>query len=131
MRHEFQLPAADEAFLNSLGRPWEAIVDAGVRWVLIHQRVVPTGYTVASVSEAHRIDTGYPDTQIDMVYFLPPLHRSDGRAIGAQSTQQIGRDTWQRWSRHREPGFPWRPGVDDLSSHLLLVDHWLEREFNK
>ena len=129
MRRDFHLPAADEAFLNTLGRAWETTLDCGIRWVLIHGRLVPAGYTVSSVSEAHRIDVGYPDTQLDMVYFSPALHRLDGRPIGAQSTQQICGQTWQRWSRHREAGYPWRPGVDDLASHLMLVDHWLEREF--
>lgn len=105
MRRQFQLPAADETFLNALDRPWETVLDGSVRWVLIHDRVVPAGYTVTSVSEAHRIDIGYPDTQLDMIYFSPHLQRSDGKAIGALSTQQIDGATWQRWSRHREPGF--------------------------
>lgn len=131
MRREFQLPATDESFLKTLGRSWETVVDGSVRWLLIHDRVVPVGYTVTTVSEAYRIETGYPDTQLDMVYFLPGLQRSDGRAIGALSTQEISGATWQRWSRHREPGFPWRPGIDDLSAHLLLVDHWLEREVTR
>jgi hypothetical protein len=131
MRREFQLPTANETFLNALGRRWETVVDGSVRWVLIHDRVVPAGYTVTTVSEAYRIDTGYPDTQLDMVYFLPALVRSDGKAISALSTQQICGVTWQRWSRHRESGFPWRPGIDDISSHLLLVDHWIERELTR
>ena len=91
-----------------------------------HQALFDTLY--AGTAIAYRIETGYPDTQLDMVYFLPALQRSDGRGIGALSTQGISGASWQRWSRHREPGFPWRPGVDDLSAHLLLVDHWLERE---
>lgn len=128
MRREFQLPAADESFLNKLGRTWETVVDGSVRWLLVHGRVVPPGYTVTTVSEAYRIEIGYPDTQLDMVYFLPALQKGNGGTIGALSTQQICGATWQRWSRHRDPGFPWRPGIDDLSAHLLLVDHWLERE---
>lgn len=128
MRREFNLPSFDEAFLNTLGRPWETVIDGGTRWVLIHDRVPPAGYTVQKVSEAHRIDAGYPDTQLDMVYFSPALQRKDGRSIGALSNQLIGGAAWQRWSRHREASHPWRAGIDDLSSHMLLVDHWLERE---
>ena len=41
-----------------------------------------------------------------------------------------GKD-FQQWSRHRTTESPWRPGEDDLSSHLVLVDDWLEREFKK
>lgn len=131
MRRQFNLPASDEAFLNALGRPWETVIDGNTRWVLIHDRVLPGGYTAQRVSEAHRIDAGYPDTQLDMVYFLPALQLANGRAIGALAAQMISGESWQRWSRHRESAHPWRPGVDDLSSHMLLVDHWLEREVAK
>src|SRR5580658_7455089 len=99
MRRDFQLPANDEAFLNTLGRAWETTLDRGVRWVLIHGRVLPAGYNVSTVSEAHRIDAGYPDTQLDMVYFFPALQRYDGRTIGALSTQPMAGQIWQRWSR--------------------------------
>jgi hypothetical protein len=131
MRLQFRLPEADEVFLKSLGRPWETLNDSGIRWLLVHERVLPSGYTISTTSEAHRIDAGYPDTQLDMVYFFPALTRSDGKPIGALSAQQIDGKTWQRWSRHRRPEHPWRPGEDDISTHLLLVDHWLEREFAK
>jgi|SRR5579883_629584 len=127
MRRDFNLPSSDEAFLNSLGRPWETVND-GARWVLVHDRVPPRGYTEQKVSEAYRVDAGYPDTQLDMVYFSPALQRADGRSIGALSNQLISGVSWQRWSRHREASHPWRPGIDDLSSHMLLVDYWLERE---
>lgn len=128
MRRDFKLPSSDEAFLNTLGRLWETVIDGGTRWVLVHDRVPPAGYTVQKVSEALRIDAGYPDTQLDMVYFSPALQRVDGRPIGALSNQMISGCPWQRWSRHRESSHPWRPGIDDLSSHMFLVDYWLERE---
>jgi hypothetical protein len=131
MRRGFRLPESDETFLNALGRPWETIGNGGGRWLLIHERRVPTGYNVGTASEAYRIDVGYPDTQIDMVYFLPHLSRVDGCAIGALSVEQIDGQQWQRWSRHRTPEYPWRPGEDDISTHLVLVDHWLEREFRR
>jgi Prokaryotic E2 family E len=128
MRRQFRLPENDEEFLNILGRPWESIVEAGVRWLLIRDRVLPSGFNVPLVEEAHRVDTGYPDTQLDMVYFFPALARASGAAITAISVQQLDGRAFQRWSRHRQPEYPWRPGQDDLSAHLLLVDHWIERE---
>jgi hypothetical protein len=66
--------------------------------------------------------------QLDMVYFSPALQRLDGKPIGALSNQTITGSSWQRWSRHRASNHPWRPGIDDLASRMLLVDHWLERE---
>ncbi len=128
MRRDFRLPESDEGFLDATGRPWETTLDNGSRWLVIHERQVPNGYNIGTVSEAYRIDVGYPDTQIDMVYFLPHLSRADGRAIGALSIEQICGQSWQRWSRHRTVQHPWRQGEDDISTHYLLVEHWLERE---
>lgn len=128
MRRDFNLPSSDEAFLNALGRPWETVTDGGTRWVLIHHRVPPAGYSIQKVSEAYRIEVGYPETQLDMVYFSPALQLADGRSIGALANQMISGGSWQRWSRHREASHPWRPGIDDLSTHMFLVDYWLERE---
>ncbi len=83
------------------------------------------------VMVALRIETGYPDTQLDMVYFYPHLARCDRQPIGALASQTLDGKDWQRWSRHRTGQNPWRPGEDDLASHLALVEHWLEREFLK
>jgi hypothetical protein len=129
MRRQFSLPEADETFLNSLGLLWEAIIENSVRWLLLHEYPVPSGYNHDSVMLAIRIETGYPEAQLDMVYFYPPLARLDHVAIGALSTQSLDGKTFQRWSRHRTGVNPWRPGEDDLSTHLALVNDWLEREF--
>jgi hypothetical protein len=66
-----------------------------------------------------------------MVYVLPHLARKDGVGINNLSGQSIDGTDWQRWSRHRTGANPWRPGVDDLSTHLFLVDDWFAREFLK
>jgi hypothetical protein len=129
MRRQFSLPEADETFLESLGLLWEAIIENGVRWVFLHGYPVPPGYNHDRVVVAIRVETGYPEAQLDMVYFYPPLARLDGVAIGALSTQPLDGKSFQRWSRHRTGVNPWRPGEDDLSTHLSLVEDWLEREF--
>ena len=92
---------------------------------------VPDGYNVDTSSLALLIPPNYSDSQIDMVYFRQNLARRDGRAIGALSTQPLAGATWQRWSRHRTGLNPWRIGVDDIASHLSLVEDWLSREFAK
>jgi hypothetical protein len=130
-RRQFQLPEADVNHLNARGLRWETLASGGSRWLLVHDFPVPNGYNVTGVTAAVSISPGYPDAQLDMVYFHPPLARCDGRAIGALSSQVIDGKNFQRWSRHRTPANPWRPGEDDLSSHLALVEHWLEREFTK
>ena len=131
MRRQFQLPQGDEAHLESLGRPWETIIEGGARWLLSHGWPLPAGYNHPSVSIAVRIEPGYPDTQLDMVYVFPHLVRKDGMGINNLSNQSIDGKNYQRWSRHRTGENPWRPGIDDLSTHLVLVEDWFAREFFK
>ena len=131
IRQDFPLPEADVSYLNDLSLPWETVLDGQTRWLKIHDWALPAGYDSPTVSVALLIPSGYSDSQIDMVYFNPALSRLDGKAIGALSSQIIAGETWQRWSRHRSAINPWRPGEDDISSHLALVDDWLRREFEK
>lgn len=128
---EFRLPAADEQYLASLNLPWETRLHANNRWLLLHDWRLPTGYTQGTVTLALRIPANYADCQIDMVYFRVPINRLDGRSIGALTLQPVCGEMWQQWSRHRTQQNPWRPGIDDLASHLALVDDWLRREFEK
>jgi hypothetical protein len=129
MRREIELPTRDTNYLNATERPWETLGAKGRGWVLMHDFPVPPGYTVKEVIAAVQIPAGYDDTQIDMVYFYPPLVRTDGKAIGALTQQTIDQKVFQRWSRHRTSSNPWRPGVDYVGTHMELVDDWLEREF--
>ncbi len=130
-RQDFRMPVADEGYLNGLGLPWETLRDGATRWLIIHDWKLPTGYNHQQTSLALLIPDNYSDSQIDMVYFNPHLARKDGRSIGAVSTQNIAGTAWQRWSRHRTTANPWRAGIDDVASHLALVDEWLQREFSK
>lgn len=125
----FALPDADQQYLDNLGLSWESIKDGGAQWLIIHRWQTPEGYNHRQVDMALLIPPLYPDAQIDMVYFNPPLARMDGRIIRQLSNQGIQGKSWQRWSRHRTQQNPWRPGVDDIASHLALVDDWLRREF--
>lgn len=131
MKKEFQLPEEDMIFLNGLNLPWEAVNDQGMQWVIVHDYPVVFGYNYKDVSVAIKIETGYPRTPLDMAYFFPALQRLDGKAINAICNQQIDGKQFQRWSRHRTGENPWREGVDDLSTHLALVDFWFEQEFIK
>lgn len=131
MRRDFALPEQDADFLDSCGHSWETIQDRNGLWVIIHGYPVPSGYNVDNVKVALKIDAGYPTSQLDMAYFKPDLSRLDNKPIGALAPQQIESDTWQRWSRHRTGENPWRPGLDDISTHMQLVNYWMERELKK
>ena len=51
--------------------------------------------------------------------------------FGALSPMTIMGQEFQRWSRHRTGQNPWRPGIDNLHTHLSLVEEWLLREVNR
>jgi Prokaryotic E2 family E/Multiubiquitin len=125
----FSLPADDVEFLDNNSLLWEAIVQQS-HWLLIKDHPVPEGYNVSTVDIVLLIPPSYPAGEIDMAYFYPPLQKKSGRTIGAISYQIIDGKNFQRWSRHRKPG-EWRPGLDDISTHLLLVNNWLVNDLKK
>lgn len=130
-RRQFVLLATDSAYLNSLGLRWEALTDGGVQAVVIYGFPIPAGYNVATADVHVRFNSGYPDTQLDMAYFSPALSRADGRGINNLSMTAFDGRQWQQWSRHRTAASAWRPGLDDLSTHMALADDWLSSELGK
>jgi hypothetical protein len=131
LRRNFELGAEDEAFLNQYERPWETIID-GSPWVLINDFPTPKGYNHDKVIVAIRIETGYPHAELNMVYFYPALIRLDAQPIGCTEAQQaLDGKSFQRWSRHRTAENPWKAGIDNLGTHVFLIEDWLEREFEK
>jgi hypothetical protein len=131
LRRQFDLLPDDRQVLDEFGLPWETIVD-GSQWVLVHEFPTHGGYNHPAVTAAVRLEAGYPNAELQMVYFLPALARKDGRPIGAANAmQQLDGKQYQRWSRHRTPQNPWVIGRDNLGSHILLIEDWLAREFVK
>lgn len=128
MRRQFELPEGDLEYLGASGLKWETIVEGKQRWLLIHERPTHEAYNPAIATTALHIVPGYPDSPLDMVWFNPGLAIKTGKQIRALSNQDIDGRSFQRWSRHRTSENAWRPGVDDVASHLFLVDHWLARE---
>lgn len=131
LRRQFDLLPDDEKFLNEYGLPWETLVD-GSRWVLIHEFPTDDGYNHPKASIAIRLETGYPQTALDMVYVYPALTRKDGKKIGAtDGKQKLDGKVFQRWSRHRTKQNPWAPDRDNLGTHVILIEDWFAREFGK
>ena len=128
LRREFDLSEEDEEYLDARGLPWETIIQCNSRWVLIHRFPVPAGYTSKVVTVALSITSGYPTAQLDMVYVHPALALVNGAAIRALTSIQLDGKVYQRWSRHRTPLNPWRPGLDNIATHVSLVEEWFTRE---
>ena len=130
-RRQFHLPAEDLEWLENIPSEFELVAENGVLRVVLYGYPIPPGYQQHEADLNVRIEPGYPDTQIDMVYVHPPLERADGRPIIAITNDAFDGKRWQRWSRHRTPANPWRPGVDNLATHFGLVEHWFLRELDK
>lgn len=132
LRRDFDLLPEDAQFLDDYGLPWETVND-GSQWVLVHE--FPSqheGYNHPTVTVAIRLETGYPNTALDMVYVIPALSRKDGQPIGAtEAMQEIAGKAYQRWSRHRTQHNPWRVGKDGIGTHIFLIEDWFAREFEK
>jgi hypothetical protein len=123
MRHEFPLPEDDEESLNALGIPWETFREGSNQWLLLHEVRFREGFNHATGSVAVQIPPSYPTSGLDMAYFFPHLTRLDGKPIGQTQCQQvIDGKQWQRWSRH----YTWVPGVHGVSTHIVLINRWLE-----
>lgn len=131
LRRDVQLPGHDVAFLDCQGLDWETILEGNIAWLAFYGYDVPAGYNHKKVAVALQLPPSYPDAQIDMVYFLPHLALVDGRPIRALNGQSLQGKNWQRWSRHRTGTNPWRPGLDNVETHMLLVKEWLCRELEK
>jgi hypothetical protein len=132
LRRDFTLPEVDISSLDAMQLEWSTVREpSGALLLVVEGWRLPAGYNVATATLVLVIPQGYPDTQIDMAYFSPPLIRADGRAINNLTTAAWSIGTFQQWSRHRTAQNPWRPGADDISTHLSLVDDWLRREFER
>ena len=131
MRREFSLAEDDEDCLKCTGLEWETIVESDTKWLILRKYRIPAGYNFSEADAALRIPPSYPDAEIDMVYFFPALALASGRPVGALTLHPLEKKQYQQWSRHRTGANPWRPGLDNVCTHLLQVDSWLTRELLK
>lgn len=128
-RRQFRLLPQDEEGLTVRGLHWETIISSGRRWLLLRDVTLPKGYLVDRTCIAVEVPNGYPTAELDMFYCYPQLARRDGMTIPqTQVTEMIEGQGFQRWSRHRGGIAPWRAGLDNVITHLALVEAALLRE---
>lgn len=126
-------PLKDEDIitLSGSGKEWELVPWNGNRLLIIKKWDLPPGYNISQVDIGIVFPVTYPSAQLDMFYFRTPLSRADGKSIHALSEENFNGEKWQRWSRHRDQNSVWRPDVDDLSSHLILLETVLLSELER
>ncbi|MFD1874519.1 E2/UBC family protein [Hymenobacter bucti] len=130
LRQQFEPIAEDKIFLNKQGLLWETLLVSNVGWVLIHNFPLPAGYNIATTTMALMLPSSYPTAEIDMMNFAPAISRRDGRPIANLMVQVVDGQQFQCWSRHR-PTNMWRPGIDNLETHVLAVRGWLNHELTR
>lgn len=126
---QFRLPEGDELHLNTHYPGWQAVVQGEARWVILPQYQLPEGYSPSVVQLALNIPQTYPMSEVDMFYLFPQAALSSGAGIPATEARvAVSGMQFQRWSRHRGGASQWRPGVDNLVTHLALVETSLLKE---
>lgn len=129
LRRDFALLGVDECFLDASFGRWETVVDNQRRWLLIFGFPVPTGFSERHTTLALEVPSSYPSAQIDMFYVYPPLALSSGGQLECTQAYEVIRgQSYQRWSRHRTDASAWRPGTDNVITHLALVESALAKE---
>ncbi|HEP9652495.1 TPA: multiubiquitin domain-containing protein [Pseudomonas aeruginosa] len=126
LRRDFKLLPRDEQYLNAIGHRWETRnTSEGGRWLVIHDYVLPAGYSATVVQLALNIPPTYPNTKLDMFYVYPAVRLANGAEIA--QTQVVGHIdgiTFQGWSRHRS----WDPATDNVVTQLAMTDGCLLKE---
>ena len=119
------LPEDTEYLEANYSSKWEKITEgSGKHGLLIREFPVPGGYTLAQTTLMVLIPSGYPGSALDMFYFDPPLHKSNGATVNALASEDHFDRTWQRWSRH----YKWKPGEDCLWKHIEHTRNEIENE---
>jgi len=121
------LPEPELIHLRDRGAKFDVTLESSMTCVLLHDYELPKGYDRQLSDLLLRLNPGFPDVQPDMWWFNPAVHRSDGAVIPQTDATEhyLGR-SWQRWSRHLQPG-QWRPGIDTLQSFLAVIRADLEK----
>jgi len=117
------LESDDVDYLNSLGLPWEVMVDAGkAQALVIRDFPLPGGANRTKADLMVRLPNTYPAAELDMFNLPRGVGRTDGRVLPNLSDATFGETEWTQWSRHRLIEEPWRPGTDCVATHLALVE---------
>ncbi len=129
-RRDFHLSDEDIQFLDSTNLDWEAVQDGNKRAVIFYGFPLREPFQPNTVELKIKLPQDYSSgAALDMFFTSVQVTRSDGKIIPrlTQSGSFYGKIWWQ-WSRHYPPGTKWRPGVDNLGTHISFVKNILHDE---
>jgi len=130
LRRDFDLPEEDVQFLNSLNLTWEAIKEGNARAVILCGFPMSQLFQPTEVNLKIKIPNDYTSgAALDMFFTDVPVTRADGAAIKALTESAVfNAKKWWQWSRHYPKDTKWRPGTDNLGTHICFVQHVLDEE---
>ncbi len=88
--------------------------------VILHGVPVPTGYSTRTVDILIKVPSTFPDARPDMFWVKPPLTLANGAQPQATSIENIGSESWQRYSWHLQP-HAWHAGTSRLRDFVRAV----------
>ena len=94
--------------------------------VILRDVPLPTGYSAAKVDILIKVPPTYPDASPDMFWARPPLALAGGAQPQATSIENIGGESWQRYSWHLQPNM-WHAGTSRLRDFVRAVLARLQR----
>lgn len=130
IRGDFLLPDQDVQFLDGLNLGWETVEEDGRRAVLFHSFPLWEPFQPSIVGLKIKLPRDYSSgAALDMFFTNFEVTRADGKAIlGLTQAGSFDGETWWQWSRHYSSGTKWRPGVDNLGTHISFVQNILYEE---
>lgn len=130
LRGDFLLPGQDVQFLDSLNLGWETVEEDGRRAVLLHSFPLCEPFQPSIVGLKIKLPSDYSSgAALDMFFTSSQVTRADGKKIqGLTEAGSFDGKIWWQWSRHYLSGTKWRPGVDDLGTHISFVKNILYEE---
>jgi hypothetical protein len=115
-----KLPPDDISFLEHAAIDYRTFEEVGVLNVELLDFPFPPGLTTERGSVLFRLAPSYPDTPPDMWWVIPHLTASGQTIPATELTEMYDGRTWQRWSRHLDPGI-WKSGIDGLESYIRVL----------
>src|SRR5258706_8365231 len=116
------LSEEDKEFLTRKNWDYDATLEGGQVFIVIHNFKLPERLTPNEVDLLIQQPQGYPEVGMDMFWTFPEVLLKESNSL-PQATEDRSlihlNKTWQRWSRHHNNS--WRPNVDNLETFMYMV----------